>query len=251
MDDDPFSGCDRKRRSLLYVRHRRRTEMNLVTTLDGKSSSISRASVARPLVFVVDDDPLVRTTLEVLIRTAGWQAKTFASAQEFLAQPRALVPSCLIIDVAMSNLDGLDLQKRIAIERPDVPIIVISDPCDIRVSVQAMKAGAIDFLTKPFADEMIEGAIRHGLERSRRVLEHEAKLRSLRDNYASLTPREREVMTLVVSGLLDKQVGGALGISEITVKAHRGQVMWKMKADSLPALVNMVASLGLETAAAW
>jgi FixJ family two-component response regulator len=225
--------------------------MNLVTTLDGKHSRTSRASADRPMVFVVDDDSVVRDSLRVLIQKAGWQAETFASAQEFLGCRRPTVASCLIIDVAMSNLDGLDLQKRIAIERPEMPIIFISDSCDVRVSVQAMKAGALDFLTKPFSDEAIDGAIRHALERSGCVLDHEAKVRALRDSYASLTPREREVMALVVSGLLNKQVGGELGISEITVKAHRGQVMRKMKAGSLPALVNMVASLGLATTAAW
>jgi FixJ family two-component response regulator len=225
--------------------------MNLVTTLDGKHSRTSRASADRPMVFVVDDDSVVRDSLRVLIQKAGWQAETFASAQEFLGCRRPTVASCLIIDVAMSNLDGLDLQKRIAIERPEMPIIFISDSCDVRVSVQAMKAGALDFLIKPFSDEAIDGAIRHALERSGCVLDHEAKVRALRDSYASLTPREREVMALVVSGLLNKQVGGELGISEITVKAHRGQVMRKMKAGSLPALVNMVASLGLATTAAW
>jgi FixJ family two-component response regulator len=224
--------------------------MNLVTTLAGKYSRTSQVSAARPMVFVVDDDAQVRDSMKALIQTAGWQAETFATTQEFLGHRRAVTPSCLIIDVAMSNLDGLDLQKRIAVERPEMPVIFISDSCDVRVSVQAMKAGAMDFLTKPFGDEDMEGAIRLALERSRRALEHEAKMKSLRDSYASLTPREREVMTLVVSGLLNKQVGGELGISEITVKAHRGQVMRKMKADSLPALVNMVASLGLAIAAA-
>ena len=225
--------------------------MNLVTTTYRTHSRPSRAEDTTPIVFLVDDDALVRDSLDVLIQTAGWRARTFASAQEFLDRPRAMVPSCLIIDVAMSNLDGLDLQQRMAVERPDLPAIFISDCCDVRVSVQAMKGGAIDFLTKPFADEAIEGAIRHALDRSRRVLEHEAKMKTVRDSYASLTPREREVMTLVASGLLNKQVGGELGISEITVKAHRGQVMRKMKADSLPALVNMVASLGLPTALSW
>ena len=181
----------------------------------------------------------------MLIESAGWQPETFASAQEFLSRPRAAVPSCLVLDVALPDLNGLDLQKRIAADRPDLPIIFITGCSDVPISVQAMKAGAIDFLTKPFGDDVLLSAIRQALERSRRALEREAQIKALRENYAALTPREREVMVLVVSGLLNKQVGGELGISEITVKAHRGQVMRKMKADSLPALVNMVGRLGL------
>ncbi len=211
-------------------------------------SRTSRPPVRIPIVFVVDDDVSVRESLELLIQTAGWRAETFVSAREFLARPRALVPSCLVLDVTLPDLNGLDLQKRVAIERSDLPVIFITGHGDIPMSVQAMKAGAIEFLTKPVDAEVLLCAIEQALERSRRALDHEAKIRRLRESYLSLTPREREVMMLVASGLLNKQVGGELGISEITVKAHRGQVMRKMKADSLPALVNMVAHLGLPSA---
>ena len=198
-----------------------------------------------PIVFVVDDDISVRESLELLIEASGWKPETFASAQAFLARPRPLVPSCLVLDVTLPDFNGLDLQRRVAVERSDMPVIFIAGHGDVPTSVQAMKAGAIEFLTKPFDEDVLLSAIERALERSRRVLEHNAKTKALRESYASLTPREREVMVLVTSGLLNKQVGGELGISEITVKAHRGQVMRKMKADSLPALVNMVATLGL------
>jgi FixJ family two-component response regulator len=196
-------------------------------------------------VFVVDDDISVRESLELLIQVSGWRAETFASAREFLARPRASVPSCVILDLALPDGSGLDLQQRVAVDRPDMPIIFITGYGDVSQSVRAMKAGALEFLTKPFREDVLVSAIRQALERSRRTLEHDAKVKALRQSYESLTPREREVMVLVVSGFLNKQVGGELGISEITVKAHRGQVMRKMKADSLPALVNMVAGLGL------
>ena len=199
----------------------------------------------RPIVFVVDDDISVRESLELLIQVSGWRAETFASAREFLARPRASVPSCVILDLALPDGSGLDLQQRVAADRPDMPIIFITGYGDVSQSVRAMKAGALEFLTKPFREDVLVSAIRQALERSRRTLEHDAKVKALRESYESLTPREREVMVLVVSGFLNKQVGGELGISEITVKAHRGQVMRKMKADSLPALVNMVAGLGL------
>jgi len=224
--------------------------MSTITTMAGTHVRTSGAPADTPIVFVVDDDVSVRESLELLIETTGWRPETSASAQEFLARPRAMVPSCLILDVALPDFNGLDLQKRVAVERPDMPIIFITGFSDVRVSVQAMKAGAIEFLTKPFDDEVLLGAIGHALERSRRALEHQVKMKALRESYGSLTPREREVMTLVVSGLLNKQVGGELGISEITVKAHRGQVMRKMKADSLPALVHMVARLDVSTALA-
>jgi FixJ family two-component response regulator len=198
-------------------------------------------------VFVVDDDISVRESLELLIEASGWQPETFASAQEFLARPRVPVPSCLVLDLTLPDLNGLDVQKRVA-NRSDLPVIFITGYGDVPTSVEAMKAGATEFLTKPFTDDVLVDAIGHALERSRGALEHEAQMKVLRENYGSLTPREREVMTLVVSGLLNKQVGGELGISEITVKAHRGQVMRKMKADSLPALVNMVARLGAPAA---
>lgn len=196
-------------------------------------------------MFVVDDDVSVRESLESLIRWAGWQAETFASAREFLARPRVLAPSCLVLDVSLPDLNGLDLQKRVAEDRPDIPIIFITGYGDVPMTVQAMKAGAVEFLTKPFGDDVLLSAIRHAIERSRAALGQEAETRALRDCYASLTRREREVMALVVSGLLNKQVAGELGISEITVKAHRGRVMQKMKARSLAGLVKIAAKLGI------
>jgi len=200
---------------------------------------------AIPTVFVVDDDISVRESLELLIRCAGWQAETFASAQEFLARQRAVAPSCLVLDVSMPGLNGLDLQQRVAVERADMPIIFITGHGDVPMSVQAMKAGAVEFLTKPFGDNILLTAIRNAIDRSRTALSREAEIRGLRDSYALLSRREREVMALVVSGRLNKQVGGELGISEITVKAHRGKVMRKMKAGSLADLVKMAAQLRL------
>ena len=219
--------------------------MTTITTINRTRFQASSAPDTRPLVFVVDDDISVRESLELLIQVSGWRAETFASAREFLARPRASVPSCVILDLALPDGSGLDLQQRVAADRPDMPIIFITGYGDVSQSVRAMKAGAIEFLTKPFREDVLISAIRQALERSRRTLELDAKMKALRESYQSLTPREREVMVLVVSGFLNKQVGGELGISEITVKAHRGQVMRKMKADSLPALVNMVAGLGL------
>jgi len=207
-------------------------------------SKPSPKSHATPIVFVVDDDISVRESLELLIRSEGWQPETFESAQEFLAHPRALVPSCLVLDFSLPGLNGLELQKRVAVERTDMPIIFITGFGDVPMTVQAMKAGAAEFLTKPFGDDVLLSAIRHALDRSQSALGHEAVMQVLRDCYASLTPREREVMALVASGLLNKQVGGELGISEITVKAHRGQVMQKMKADSFADLVKVAARLG-------
>jgi FixJ family two-component response regulator len=196
------------------------------------------------IVFVVDDDVSVRESLELLIGTAGWQAETFASAQEFLSRPRPGVPCCLVLDVTLPGLNGLELQRQLA-ERKDMPIIFITGHGDVPMTVQAMKAGAVEFLTKPFKDDVLLDAIRSAIERSRTALRLDSEMRALRHCYEQLTPRERDVMALVVSGLLNKQVGGELGISEITVKAHRGQVMRKMKADSLPDLVTMAARLGL------
>ena len=200
-------------------------------------------SYVTPIVFVVDDDVSVRESLESLIRCEGWQPKTFASAQQFLDQPQAIVPNCLVLDVSLPGLNGLDLQKLVADKRTDMPIIFITGYGDVPITVQAMKAGAVEFLTKPFNDEVLLTAIRSALECSRVALSLQAEMKVLRDRYASLSQRERQVMALVVSGLLNKQVAGELGISEITVKAHRGKVMQKMKANSLPDLVGMAARL--------
>jgi FixJ family two-component response regulator len=207
-------------------------------------------SITMPIVFIVDDDISVRESLELLVQTQGWQPETFASAAEFLDRPRVLVPSCLILDLSLPGLDGLGLQKRIAAERADLPIIFITGYGDVPKTVQAMKAGAVEFLTKPFNDEVLLSAVRQALERSRLALAQDAEIQELRNRYASLTSREQQVMALVVSGLLNKQTGGELGISEITVKAHRGQVMQKMKADSLAALVKMAAKLHIAQASA-
>jgi FixJ family two-component response regulator len=205
-------------------------------------------SHAPPTVFVVDDDVSVRESLELLVRCAGWHPETFASAQDFLARPRLLAPGCLVLDVSLPDLNGLDLQKRIADERIEMPIIFITGYGDVAMTVRAMKAGAVEFLTKPFSDDVLLTAIGHAIERSHAALGHEAGMRALRDGYESLSRREREVMALVVSGLLNKQVGSELHISEITVKAHRGKVMRKMKADSLADLVTKAARLGVAAA---
>jgi len=201
-----------------------------------------------PIVFVVDDDVSVRESLELLIKFAGWQPETFSSAEEFLARPRSLTPSCLVLDVSLPDLNGLELQKLIAGDRSDMPIIFITGHGDVPMTVQAMKAGAIEFLMKPFDDEVLLSAIRNAIKRSAAVLDDQAELQTLRDSYESLTRREQEIMRLVVAGMLNKQIGMKLGISEITVKAHRGKAMQKMKAGSLADLVKIAVRLGLAPA---
>jgi FixJ family two-component response regulator len=203
---------------------------------------------AQAIVFVVHNDASVRESLQSLIRCEGWQSETFVFAREFLARPRLLVPNCLVLDVSLRDLNGLDLQRRVVVERPDTPVIFVTAHGDVPTSVQAMKAGAIEFLMNPFSDEVLLSAIREGLKRSSMALNREAGMRSLRERYASLSHRERQVMALVVSGLLNKEVGTELAISEITVKAHRGQVMRKMKAESFADLVRMAARLRSELA---
>jgi FixJ family two-component response regulator len=207
------------------------------------SKEVAFVNGALPIVFIVDDDISVRESLESLVRFAGWTPRTFASAEEFLANPRELVPSCLVLDVTLPDINGLDLQALIAADRADMPIIFISGYGDIPMTVRAMRAGAIEFLTKPIDDDKLLDGIRGAIERSAASLDDLRRIQSLQQAHASLTRREREVMALVVSGLLNKQIGGHLGISEITVKAHRGRVMQKMRARSVPDLVKMAAVL--------
>jgi FixJ family two-component response regulator len=210
--------------------------------------SAAPKSQQKPIVFVVDDDVSVRESLELLIKFAGWQPETFASAGEFLARPRTATPNCLVLDISLPDLNGLELQKLIASERTDMPIIFITGHGDVPMTVQAMKGGAVEFLTKPFDDEVLLNAIRHAIKRSAAVLDDQSEITELRSSYESLTSREREVMGLVVAGMLNKQIGLKLGISEITVKAHRGKMMQKMKAESLADLVKTAVRLGLAPA---
>lgn len=214
-------------------------------TMPNAVSTQPSGSSAMPIVFVVDDDVSVRESLELLIHAAGWRVETFASASAFLTNPRVAVPCCLVLDVSLPDLNGLELQKRIAGDRSEMPIIFITGYGDVPMTVRAMKAGAVEFLTKPFSDDVLLGAIAGAIERSRAALRHETEMHEIRERYASLTRREREVMALVVSGKLNKQVGGDLHIREITVKTHRGSVMRKMKADSLAELVTMASRLGV------
>ncbi|MBN8895494.1 MAG: response regulator transcription factor [Rhodanobacter sp.] len=200
-------------------------------------------SPATPVVFVVDDDISVRESLQLLLHAAGWQARIFPTAQAFLDHPSAMVPSCLILDVNLPGLNGLDLQQRIAAERPHMPIIFITGFGDVPITVRAMKAGAVEFLTKPFDDVVLLQAIDSAIDRSRDALGRERNLQALRTAYATLTPREQQVLAMVVAGRLNKQIGADLEISEITVKAHRGKVMRKMKAHSLADLVKMATAL--------
>ncbi len=218
--------------------------MNSANTASHQSPP-SLTSRGTPIVFVVDDDISVRESLESLIRFAGWQPQIFASAQEFLPRPPVFVPSCLVLDVMLPDLNGFDLQKRLATDRVAMPIIFITGHGDVPMAVRAMKAGAVEFLNKPYSDEMLLSAIQEAIECSDAALRREAEMRSIRDRYASLSPRERQVMALVVRGLVNRHVGSELFITEITVKVHRGNVMRKMKADSLADLVNMAATLGL------
>jgi FixJ family two-component response regulator len=211
---------------------------------EGPASHPPASSCEAPVVFVVDDDVSVRESLELLILAAGWQAETFASAEDFLARSRMDGPSCLVLDVSLPDLNGLELQRRI-VDRTDMPIIFITGYGDVPTTVEAMKAGAVEFLTKPLADDVLHDAISRAVEQSRAAVAYEAELRALRDLHASLTPRERETMAFVVSGLLNKQIASELGISEITVKAHRGRVMRKMQVESLANLVRVAAILGV------
>jgi FixJ family two-component response regulator len=197
---------------------------------------------AKPIVFVVDDDISVRESLKLFIESAGWQPETFASGREFLAHRQAAAPSCLVLDVNLPDFSGLDLQALVA-GRTDMPIIFISGYGDVPMTVRAMKAGAVEFLTKPLHADALMRAMQHAIDRSYAELRKAARMAALRDSFAALSRREKEVMALVVSGRLNKQVGGELGISEITVKAHRGKMMKKMKAGTLSDLVRMAERL--------
>jgi FixJ family two-component response regulator len=217
----------------------------IASTTVAAALQVTSQARSRGVVFVVDDDAAARESVDLLVQCAGWSVETFSTAEEFLVHGDVDVdaPSCLIVDVQLPGLSGLDLQRRMAASDRETPTIFVTGRGDIATTVKAMKAGAVEFLTKPFVDRALLDAVEEAMERSRSARVRDAALRTLRARYDALTPREREVMALVVSGLLNKQVGGELGISEITVKAHRGQVMRKMRAGSLPDLVMMAATL--------
>jgi len=202
-------------------------------------------SCAAPIVFIVDDDPSVRASLESLICAAGWHALTFATAQDFLAHPRVRTPSCLVLDLSLPDLNGIELQRRVGGDRIHMPIIFITGHGSVPIAVKAVKAGASEFLTKPFRSDVLLRSIRLAIERSHTALRHDAAVQALRDRYVSLSRRERQVMMLLVGGKLNKQVADELGISEITVKGHRGRVMQKMQAGSFAGLVRLAARFGL------
>src|SRR5713101_4811955 len=225
---------------------RKREYMNSASAKSSASGSPKSDPI--PIVFVVDDDVSVRESLEALIRFVGWQPETFASAEEFLTRPRPVAPCCLVLDVSLPELNGLELQKLIGPDRIDMPIIFITGHGDIPMTVQAMKAGAVEFLTKPIDDDALLSAIKSAVKRSAAALDDQTELQALRQCHESLTPRERDVMRCVVAGMLNKQIAMKLGISEITVKAHRGKVVQKMKADSVADLVKMAVRLGLTPA---
>ncbi|MGZ6984806.1 MAG: response regulator transcription factor [Ilumatobacteraceae bacterium] len=214
-------------------------------SFDGGSTAPSISSDPPPVVFVVDDDVSVRESLELLILSYGWRPAIFSSAEEFLARSHVDGPSCLVLDVRLPELNGLDLQKQVE-GQADLPIIFITGVGDVPTTVQAMKAGALEFLTKPFGDDVLYDAITAAIELSRLTLAEAAEHQALQDLYSSLTPRQCEVMSCVVAGLLNKQIASELGLSEITVKAHRGQVMRKMKVDSLAELVRLAAALDIQ-----
>lgn len=219
--------------------------MPLASVVTDTNARLSPRPHAKPIVFVVDGDPSARVSLERLIRRAGWQTETFGRAEEYLSFPVPRGPSCLVLDLALPDISGLEVQKRVAVDRAEMPIIFITGHNDIPMTIQAMKAGAAEFLTKPFCNDVVVNAVRQALECSKAVLDRRVRIQALCDRFGTLSRREQEVMVLVASGLLNKQVGGELGISEITVKAHRGRVMRKMKAGSFADLVNMAASLCL------